>query len=241
MSANIRATPPPWSSGRHGSTANVLASGSAIMSDSSMALKPVIEEPSKPIPPAKASSSCSELMLNDFSDPRMSVNQRRMKRMPRSWTTALTSSFVCGRSAGSTAMGAQPSRSSEQPAIAPGLQRQQPLPQVAAALGELVLDADGRALLHAALDDAAVLELLETLREQPIGERGDGVADLREAHGAALQEHVDDRPAPALADQLDGLVQARAALDGSLAEGPVEGRDGDAAAAGLRCVALGGH
>ena len=29
----------------------------AIMSDSSMALKPVIDEPSKPMPPSKASSS----------------------------------------------------------------------------------------------------------------------------------------------------------------------------------------
>ena len=48
MSQNIR--PTPCSSGRHGSTANVLGSGSAIMSDSSIALKPVIDEPSKPMP-----------------------------------------------------------------------------------------------------------------------------------------------------------------------------------------------
>ena len=74
----------------------MLASGIAIMSDSSIALKPVIEEPSKPIPPSNASSSCSELMLNDFSDPRMSVNHRRMKRMSRSCTIALTSSGVWG-------------------------------------------------------------------------------------------------------------------------------------------------
>ena len=68
------------------------------MSDSSIALKPVIEEPSKPIPPSNASSSCSEWIENDFSCPRMSVNQRRMKRMPRSWTSVLTSSGVEGRS-----------------------------------------------------------------------------------------------------------------------------------------------
>ena len=68
------------------------------MSDSSIALKPVIEDPSKPIPPSKASSSCSEWIAKDFSWPRTSVNQRRMKRMPRSWTSALTSSGVEGRS-----------------------------------------------------------------------------------------------------------------------------------------------
>ena len=51
------------------------------MSDSSIALKPVIDEPSKPIPPSNASSRSSELIENDFSWPRMSVNQSRMKRM----------------------------------------------------------------------------------------------------------------------------------------------------------------
>ena len=93
-SQNTRAT--PLSSGRQGSTAKVEASGMAIMSDSSMALKPVIEEPSKPIPPSKASSSSSALIEKLFSWPRMSVNQRRMKRMPRSFTNAWTSSAVFG-------------------------------------------------------------------------------------------------------------------------------------------------
>ena len=50
------------------------------MSDSSIGLKPVIEEPSKPIPPSKASSSSEELIEKLFSCPRTSVNQRRMKR-----------------------------------------------------------------------------------------------------------------------------------------------------------------
>ena len=98
MSANMRATPPPSSSGRQGSTANVVGSGIAIMSDSSIALKPVIEDPSKPIPPSNASSSSEALMLNDFSWPRMSVNQSRMKRIPRSSASALTSSRVMGES-----------------------------------------------------------------------------------------------------------------------------------------------
>ena len=64
-SQNIRAT--PCSSGRQGSTAKVLGSGIAIMSDSSIALKPVIEDPSKPMPASNASSSSAALIENDFS------------------------------------------------------------------------------------------------------------------------------------------------------------------------------
>ena len=44
----MRAT--AFSFGRHGSTLKVSGSGIAIMSDSSIRLKPVIDEPSKPIP-----------------------------------------------------------------------------------------------------------------------------------------------------------------------------------------------
>src|SRR4051794_4954167 len=106
MSANIRATPPPPSSGRQGRRRNVLGSGIAIMSDSSIALKPVIEEPSKPMPASKAPSRSWELIENDFSWPRMSVNHRRMKRTPLSRTWARTSSVVVGCSSG--AMRAQP-------------------------------------------------------------------------------------------------------------------------------------
>ena len=69
------------------------------MSDSSIALKPVIDEPSKPMPPSKASSSSSALIEKLFSWPRMSVNQSRTKRMSRSSTNDLTSSAVCGWSA----------------------------------------------------------------------------------------------------------------------------------------------
>ena len=71
----------------------------AIMSDSSIALKPVIELPSKPMPPSNASSSSAALIEKLFSWPRMSVNQRRMKRMSRSLTIDLTSSAVLGWSA----------------------------------------------------------------------------------------------------------------------------------------------
>jgi hypothetical protein len=64
MSQNIRAT--PCSIGRQGSVENVVGSGTAIMSDSSIGLKPVIEEPSKPIPPSNASASSVALIENDF-------------------------------------------------------------------------------------------------------------------------------------------------------------------------------
>ena len=93
-SQNMR--PTPCSSGRHGSTANVEGSGIAIMSDSSIALNPVIEDPSKPMPASNASSSSAALIENDFSCPRMSVNQKRMKRISRSATSALTSSAEWG-------------------------------------------------------------------------------------------------------------------------------------------------
>ena len=95
MSQNI--LPTPCSSGRHGSTAKVEGSGIAIMSDSSIALNPVMEDPSNPIPSSKASSSSWELIENDFNWPKISVNQKRMKRMLRSSTSAFTSCvlFAC--------------------------------------------------------------------------------------------------------------------------------------------------
>ena len=93
----MRAT--PLSSGRHGRIAKVETSGMAIMSDSSIALNPVIEDPSKPIPPSNASSSSALLIEKLLSWPRMSVNQRRMKRMSRSSTIAFTSLAVLGLSA----------------------------------------------------------------------------------------------------------------------------------------------
>ena len=71
-------------------------SGIAIMSDSSIALKPVIEEPSKPIPDSNAPSSSFALIENDFSCPSMSVNHRRMKRISRSATIACTSCAPAG-------------------------------------------------------------------------------------------------------------------------------------------------
>src|SRR4029453_17963750 len=92
MSQNMRPTERSW--GRYGRIANVSGSGSAIMSDSSIALKPVIEEPSKPIPPSSASSSSSLVIAKLLSCPRMSVNQSRMNFTSRSSTAVATSSRV---------------------------------------------------------------------------------------------------------------------------------------------------
>ena len=63
-------------------------SGIAIMSDSSIRLKPVIDEPSKPIPSSSAPSSSSLPTAKLFSWPMMSVNQKRMNSMPSSSTLA---------------------------------------------------------------------------------------------------------------------------------------------------------
>src|SRR3954447_14854145 len=147
----MRATPPPFSSGRQGRTWNVAGSGMAIMSDSSMALKPVIDDPSNPIPPSNASSSSWALIENDFSWPRMSVNQSLMNRMPRSSTSALTSSVVCGLSpwggiGGETSPDVAAKRWTAgrglvQPAVRPGLELAERGLEAASTVGERVLDA----------------------------------------------------------------------------------------------------
>jgi hypothetical protein len=102
MSQNIR--PVDFSAGRHGITAKVRASGIAIMSDSSMGLKPVIEEPSKPMPPSNASSSSAALIEKLFSWPSTSVNQSLMNRTSRSLTTFMTSSGDSVRTASLSAI-----------------------------------------------------------------------------------------------------------------------------------------
>ncbi len=52
-------------------------SGIATMSDSSIALKPVIDEPSKPIPSFSASCISDGVIAKDFRCPSRSVNQKR--------------------------------------------------------------------------------------------------------------------------------------------------------------------
>src|SRR5687768_16723607 len=160
----MRAT--PRSSGRQGSTRNVDASGMAIMSDSSIALKPVIEEPSKPMPPSKASSSSWALIEKLLSWPRMSVNQSRTKRMSRSSTKDLMSAGVLGVSdmAGqSTAL---------QPGARPDLQRAYGGLERLALVGQAVLHTHRHGVDHAALDDALGFQLLHAFRQQAVRQVG---------------------------------------------------------------------
>src|SRR5918999_4949548 len=76
---------------RHGRIRNVVGSGMAIMSDSSIRLNPVIDEPSKPMPSSSAPASSSRPTANDLSWPNMSVNQKRMNSTFSSSTRASTS------------------------------------------------------------------------------------------------------------------------------------------------------
>src|SRR5258705_1610153 len=78
---------------------------------------------------------------------------------------------------------------------------------------QLVRDLDGRAGLHRPPDDAARLELLHALRQKAVAEFRDRGGDLGKAHGAAVQEDLDDRTCPAAPDQLNRLVVERAAGD----------------------------
>src|SRR4029079_14944493 len=55
------------------------------MSDSSIALKPVIDEPSKPIPSSSAASISLGVTAKLFSGPSMSVNQSRRNSRRSSW------------------------------------------------------------------------------------------------------------------------------------------------------------
>src|SRR5690348_14452107 len=182
MSQNIRAT--PCSAGRHGSVLNVCGSGIAIMSDSSIGLKPVIEEPSKPIPPSNASASSVALIENALSWPRMSVNHRRMKRMSRSWTSEITSSAVswrdvavirrrtllaASREDGNARTASRPRSGADglampaEPALGPSLQLDERRLELGAHLRQRVLDPQRRTRDHRAFDDAARFEFLHAL------------------------------------------------------------------------------
>ena len=54
------------------------------MSDSSIRLKPVIDEPSKPMPSSSAPSISEGVIANDFRWPSRSVNQKRTCSTPSS-------------------------------------------------------------------------------------------------------------------------------------------------------------
>jgi hypothetical protein len=70
---------------------NVAGSGIATMSDSSIALKPVIDEPSKPIPSSSASSISLGVIAKLFRCPSRSENQKSTNSIPSSSIRASTS------------------------------------------------------------------------------------------------------------------------------------------------------
>jgi hypothetical protein len=74
----------------------VSGSGMATMSDSSIALKPVIDEPSKPIPSSSAPSSSWSVTAKLLRWPSMSVNQRWTKPTSSSLTLFSTSVRAAG-------------------------------------------------------------------------------------------------------------------------------------------------
>jgi hypothetical protein len=74
----------------------VVGSGIATMSDSSIALKPVMDEPSKPIPSSSAPSSSAGVIEKLFRWPSMSVNQRWMNFTLCSFTSRNTRSRSVG-------------------------------------------------------------------------------------------------------------------------------------------------
>src|SRR3954471_19736571 len=189
----------------------------ATMSDSSIGLKPVIDEPSKEMPCSSAASSWSRPIENDLSCPRMSVNHRRTKRRSLAETSARTSPGVRGGSV----MGAGrlserrwtagPVRADRwagrEPRLGPGLQLREDRPEGVAHVAQRVGHADRRAGMDLTGDQAAGLELLDALGEQAVAEVGDRRRDLGEAQrplGAA--HHLEDRAGPASTDELDGFV-----------------------------------
>ena len=85
-----------FSFGRHGKTAKVVGSGNNTMSDSSMGLYPVIDEPSKGWPFSKILSMFFEATARFFMIPFMSVNCSLTNFMSFScisWMTLVTFFF----------------------------------------------------------------------------------------------------------------------------------------------------
>jgi len=67
------------SDGRQATSWKVAGSGKATMSDSWILVKPVMDEPSKPMPSSKAFSSSRGVIWKLLSTPSTSMNQNWMK------------------------------------------------------------------------------------------------------------------------------------------------------------------
>src|SRR2546430_4976537 len=80
---------------RLGISRNVDGSGIATMSDSSIALKPVIDDPSKPMPSSSAPSASLGVIAKLLRCPSMSVNHRRTNSTPSCSSRLSTSLRDC--------------------------------------------------------------------------------------------------------------------------------------------------
>jgi hypothetical protein len=78
-----------------------------------------------------------------------------------------------------------------------------------------VFHADGRLGDDGPLDDPFFFQFLQALAQHAVGDVGNRLAQRGEA-AAGVEEHEDDGPAPAAADQLAGLVEPDAELRGSM-------------------------
>ena len=191
------------------------------------------------MPPSKASSSWSALIENDFSWPRMSVNQRRMKRMPRSCDERLdvVGGLRVGRPSGRQARWTV--RAGDGWTRGPGQSNQRSAQAFSSASAGASSRPFGRSARTQTLHRASSRRRGGRRCLAPRAPSSARTAAGRDRSGTAcaisvkrsgprLQQDVEDRAGPALADQLDRLVEAGAALR------RVSGRSTVAAAA---CVA----
>src|SRR5947209_7417008 len=101
-----------------------------------------------------------------------------------------------------------PSGGAGEPLLGPGRGRLHDSRQRLALLGEVIFDADRSPGQDPTLDDALALQLLEALGQEPVGEPGDGGADLGEP-AVAGEQRPHDRPRPPAPDDLDRPVVER--------------------------------
>src|SRR4051812_6687420 len=87
------------------------------------------------------------------------------------------------------------------PLLAPDAHGEEDAVQLAALVGEAVLDADGALGVDGARDEAARLQLAQVLAEDLGADAADGALELVEAHRRAGQL-VEDDEVPLLADDL---------------------------------------
>src|SRR5207237_9613486 len=166
------------------------------MSDSSIALKPVIDEPSKPIPSSSAASISLGVTAKLFRCPSMSVNHSRRNSIPSSWirlsTLLRASGSLVALGLLSTCATLAPPFKTEKPRALPRPRRRRlrtrsVYRRLDRQLGEL--------RLAPLVCDRAAVE--PQRRRDRRGARGQRSADPPD-----VSDRAEDRPAPRLADRV---------------------------------------